>query len=194
MLAAGAGAAGAVTSGTLLARHVWPLLAREDLIPGTAPVLTLQREAWSDNSQRVRFAAIGDNGSGGRQAMAVATRLALTYEDLPYGLVVLLGDICYYGNFEKRFEDVFVRPLRPLIDAGVTFELAIGNHDTDVSYSDAGLEEIEAELRLLCTPGRYYTTTHCPVDFFYLDSSVPGVFGRGAPEQWDWLDAALASS
>jgi hypothetical protein len=32
------------------------------------------------------------------------------------------------------------------------------------------------------------------VDFFYLDSSVPGVFGDGAAQQWEWLDDALADS
>src|SRR3712207_882539 len=64
-----------------------------------------------------------------------------TYEETPFGLVALLGDICYYGRFEERFDDVFRRPMTPLIDAGVAFELAIGNHDSDVSYSDSGLEE-----------------------------------------------------
>jgi 3',5'-cyclic AMP phosphodiesterase CpdA len=32
------------------------------------------------------------------------------------------------------------------------------------------------------------------VDFFFLDSSVPGLYGPDAPEQLDWLDDALASS
>lgn len=194
LLAAGAGVAGSIGSTALLAGHIWPLLNREDLIPGTPPSLTLAPRAWTETGDRVRIAAIGDNGSGGRHAMAVAERLALTYQQLPYGLVVLLGDICYYGNFEKRFNDVFMRPFRPLIEAGVGFELAVGNHDTDLDYSDEGLEEIEAELRLLGTPSRYYSTTHGPVDLFYLDSSVPGVFGAGGPEQWDWLDAELARS
>ena len=72
--------------------------------------------------------------------------------------------------------------MAPLIDAGVGFELAIGNHDTDLRHSDEGLEEIEAELRLLGTPSRYYSTTHGPADFFFLDSSVPGVFGPGASD------------
>ena len=112
----------------------------------------------ADTADHVTFAALGDNGSGGRQAMAVAERMAETYRERPFGLVALLGDICYYGNFADRFDDVFRRPMRPLIDAGVGFELAIGNHDADLHHSDEGLEEIEAELRLLGTPGRYYTT------------------------------------
>ena len=193
-LAAGGGAVGAAATGALLGGYVWPLLDKEDLIPGNPPQIELPPEAWTTTPERVRFAAIGDNGSGGRQAMAVAERMAETYLQAPFGLVALLGDISYYGNFADRYDDVFARPMRPLIDAGVGFELAIGNHDRDLRHSDEGLEEIEAELQLLGTPSLYYTTTHGPADFFFLDSSVPGVFGPGASTQWEWLDDTLAAS
>nr|MDQ3643478.1 metallophosphoesterase [Actinomycetota bacterium] len=149
---------------------------------------------WPTSPDTLRFAAIGDNGSGGRQAMAVASRMADTYGRTPFGLVALLGDISYYGNLEDRFEDVFARPMRPLVDAGVGFELAIGNHDAALGHSEEGLAQIEAELRLLGTPALYYKTTHGPVDFFYLDSSTPGLFGADASAQREWLDDALASS
>jgi 3',5'-cyclic AMP phosphodiesterase CpdA len=193
-LASGLGAAGALAAGVTLGRGVWPLLAEEDLVPGGPPDANLAAEAWRTTADRVSFAAVGDNGSGGRQAMAVAERMAETYRARPFGLVALLGDICYYGSFEDRYEDVFRRPMTPLIEAGVSFELAIGNHDVDLHHSDEGLAEIEAELRLLGTPGRYYTSSHGPADFFYLDSSVPGVFGDEGSAQLEWLDDALASS
>ena len=77
-LAAGGGALGAVASGVLLGDYVWPLLDQEDLIPGTPPDIEAATPAWTTTADRLRFAAIGDNGSGGRQAMAVATRLAET--------------------------------------------------------------------------------------------------------------------
>lgn len=193
-LAAAGGAVGAAASGSLLARHVWPLLNKEDLVPGRAPKADLRPEAWPTGRDRLRFAALGDNGSGGRQAMAVAESMAETYRAQPFELITLLGDICYYGNFAKRYEDVFRRPMGPLLEAGVGFELAIGNHDAALRHSDEGIEEIEAELRLLGTPSRYYTTRHGPADLFYLDSSVPGVFGPGSSTQWEWLDDMLASS
>jgi 3',5'-cyclic AMP phosphodiesterase CpdA len=193
-LAAGLGVVGTAAAGVTLAKGVWPLLAEEDLVPGEPPGVDLAREAWRTTTDRVSFAALGDNGSGGRQAMAVAERMAETYRDRPFGLVALLGDICYYGNFADRYHDVFRRPMSPLIDAGVTFELAIGNHDSALRHTDEGLSEIEAELRLLGTPGRYYASSHGPADFFYLDSSVPGVFGDEASTQLEWLDDALASS
>ena len=193
-LAAGGGAVGAVASGIALGGHVWPLLTKEDLVPGAAPELVLEPEAWESAPDRVRFAAIGDNGSGGRQAMAVARQMAATYGVAPFSFVSLLGDICYYGSFEERYHDVFQRPMLPLLDAGVSFELAIGNHDDDLRHTDEGTEEIEAELRLLETPNAYYRTSHGPVDLFYVDSSVPGVFGPDSKTQWEWLDDELAAS
>ncbi len=194
LLAAGGGVLGAAVAGASLGGYVWPLLTREDLIPGAAPDIELQARAWTTTPDRLRFAAIGDNGSGGRQAMAVAERMAQTYQHTPFGLVALLGDISYYGNFAERYAEVFARPMAPLIAAGVGFELAIGNHDRDLRHSDEGLEEIEAELRLLGTPSLYYSKTHGPAEFFFLDSSVPGVFGPDSSTQWEWLDDSLASS
>jgi 3',5'-cyclic AMP phosphodiesterase CpdA len=193
-LAASVGVVGAAATGSWMIGSVWPQLASEDLVPGEAPDITLTPNAWSTTADHVSFAVVGDNGSGGRQAMAVAERMARTYDRTPYEFVAHLGDICYYGNFEDRFEDVFSRPMKPLIDAGVQFELALGNHDPDLDHTDEGLEEIEAELRLLGTPSRYYTTTRGPVDLFYLDSSVPGLFGRDSSEQLEWLEDSLASS
>jgi hypothetical protein len=144
LLASGLGAVGTVAAGVTLARGVWPVLAQEDLVPGQPPRTALTPESWQTTADHVSFAVLGDNGSGGRQAMAVAERMAQTYRETPFGLVALLGDICYYGNFEDRYHDVFRRPMTPLIDAGVGFELAIGNHDADLHHSDEGLAEIEA--------------------------------------------------
>jgi hypothetical protein len=190
-IAGGLGTVGAVAVGGLLVNQAWPLLAREDLIPGTPSEATLTPNAWEETPDRLVFTAIGDNGSGGRQAMAVAGQMAETYALRPYGLVCLLGDICYYGSITERFHDVFEEPMEPLIEAGVRFELSIGNHDGDLDASGSSLEEIEAELALLGTPARYYTTSHGPVDFFYLDSNEPDLLGR---EQLDWFDAALEAS
>ena len=192
-IAGGLGVTGAVGTGVALDR-AWSLFAREDLISGAAPSVDLVPRAWTSTPDQVSFAAVGDTGSGGRQAAAVAERMALTYRDAPFGLVAMLGDICYYGSVKDRFHDVFIRPMSPLIDAGVTFELAVGNHDGGLHYSDASLEEIDAQLDRLGTPARYYVSRHGPAEFFYLDSSEPGFFEDGALTQLEWLDDHLASS
>ena len=194
LLAGAMGAAGLVISSSVVGKSILPILQREDLIPGVGPRIDLARHAWNDSEDHLSFAAIGDNGSGGRQAFAVATQMAQAYRQQPFGLVSMLGDICYYGSIDERFVDVFVEPLGPLVDAGVGFELAVGNHDGALFLAEPRLHEIEARLDLLGTPGRYYTTTHGPVDFFYLDTSTSALFGPTADEQLTWLEEALAAS
>src|SRR5690606_37801003 len=193
-LGAALGAAGTVATGVGLGGYVLPLLAREDLIPGQPPDIVLRPRAWTTTDDRVSFVAVGDNGSSGRQAMAVARQMAETYQRRPYGNVVLLGDISYYGRFEDRYANVFVRPMGPLLDAGVSFDIAIANHDEGLRHSDEGFAEIESEIRLLHTPGRHYDRRLGPVHLFLLDSSRPGLFGPGSSEQLVWLDDTLASS
>lgn len=193
MLAGGLGAVGALATGGVV-NEAWRLISREDLVPGEAVERVVEPGRWKTTASHLSFAAIGDNGSGGRQAMAVADRMAQTYEESPFGLVSLLGDICYYGSIDDRFEDVFLRPMHPLIRAGVAFELAVGNHDGGLHLTDASLHEIESTLELLGTPARYYTSSHGPADFFYLDSSTPLILGEAGAEQVAWLDDALASS
>jgi 3',5'-cyclic AMP phosphodiesterase CpdA len=86
--------------------------------------------------------------------------------------VLLAGDISYYGSIDDRWQDVFVRPYRPLIDAGVRWELAIGNHEITEKHSPDAAAEIAAQLRRLGKPGTYYVARHGPA----------------------WLDEALAAS
>ena len=193
-LASGLGTVGAVAAGFLLFDQAWPLLAREDLIPGKPSEATLTPNAWSETPDHLVFAALGDNGTGGRQAVAVADQMAETYALRPYGLVCLLGDISYYGSIQDRFHDVFEEPFEPLIEAGVRFELSIGNHDGTRYPASGSVAEVDQVLALLGTPGRYYTTSHGPVDFFYLDSNEPGRCDGGSAEQLDWFEEALGTS
>ena len=190
LIAGGVGLVASAATGGLLTLS-WRQLAREDLIPGEPPTLQLEPNGWATTHDRLTFAVIGDNGSGGRQAVAVAEQMARSYEDDPFGLVCLLGDICYYGPIARRFDDVFARPMRPLIDAGVRFELAVGNHDGGLFLGDERLSEVEETLALLGTPARYYTVRRGPADFFYLDSET---LARPTPDgirQLEWLDDAL---
>jgi hypothetical protein len=107
---------------------------------------------------------------------------------------LLAGDISYYGAIEDRYEDVFVRPYRPLIDAGVEWELAIGNHEIEEKRSDDAAAEIEAQIQRFGKPNTFYTVTHGPMDVFVLDSSTPAANGEKAEEQLIWLEQALAES
>lgn len=165
---------------------------REDLIPGRATEIAL-RPRWTVTDDQLSFAVLGDNGSGGQQAMAVAEQMALSYRDEPFGLVALLGDIFYYGHISERFGDVFEKPMRPLIDAGVQFELAVGNHDGELFWRE-GVPDVEATLELLGTPSRYYSVERGPAELFYLDSGPLGLLGEDGGTHLAWLDEALGAS
>jgi hypothetical protein len=182
--------AGGTTRAFLLERLRWG----EDFFPGTPPQVTLEPRAWTTTADSIAFGVLGDNGSGGRNQMDVARQMAHTYERTPYGLVLLAGDISYYGSIDDRWQEVFVEPYRPLIDAGVEWELAIGNHELSEKKSDRAAEEIEAQLQRFGKPGTYYSSRHGPMEVFVLDSSIPLATGEGGPEQVAWLERALAAS
>jgi 3',5'-cyclic AMP phosphodiesterase CpdA len=120
--------------------------------------------------------------------------MAITYQQSPYGLVLLAGDISYYGSIDDRWEEVFVEPYKPLIDAGVEWELAIGNHEISEKKSDYAVEEIQAQIRRFGKPGTYYVASHGPMDVFVLDSTIPLSTGEGGPEQIAWLEEQLQAS
>ena len=195
LLALGAGAGIAAAGGAFARAWLWEKLRwAEDFLPGEPPDVALVPEAWTTTADEVTFAVLGDNGSGGRNAMDVARAMATAYQHTPYGLVLLAGDISYYGSIDDRWQDVFVRPYRPLIDAGVRWELAIGNHEITEKHSPDAAREIAAQLRRLGKPGTFYVASHGPVDVFVLDSSTPAVTGEKATAQIAWLDDALAAS
>ena len=195
LLALGAGAGVAAAGGAFARAWLWEKIRwTEDFLPGEPPDVSLVPGAWTTTDDEITFAVLGDNGSGGRNAMAVARAMATAYQQTPYGLVLLAGDISYYGSIDDRWQDVFVRPYRPLIDAGVRWELAIGNHEITEKRSPDAAREIAAQLRRLGKPGTFYVAPHGPVDVFVLDSSTPAVTGERATAQIAWLDTALAAS
>lgn len=166
----------------------------EDFLPGTPPDIALPPGAWRTSRRSVTFAVLGDNGSGGRNQMDVARQMAQTYLQTPYGLVLLAGDVSYYGSIDDRYDEVFLQPYRPLIDAGVQWELAIGNHEIAEKKSPDAIAEIQAQVRRFGKPGTYYSQVHGPMEVFVLDTTIPLFTGEGAAEQLRWLEEALAAS
>ena len=78
----------------------------------------------------LRFAVIGDTGRGDRHQYMTAAKMIEWRQWFDYSFVLMLGDNIYGDSgspeaYAQRFE----RPYKPLIDAGVPFYAAIGNHD-----------------------------------------------------------------
>src|SRR5437667_9331001 len=90
----------------------------------TAPDIHLPLEAKS-----VRFAVIGDSGTGEHAQYEVAQRMELYRETVNFDFVIMLGDNIYGGHRPQDFRKKFEMPYHTLLDAGVKFYASLGNHD-----------------------------------------------------------------
>lgn len=77
----------------------------------------------------LRFAVIGDAGRGDRHQYLTAAKMIEWRQWFDYSFVLMLGDNIYAAGSPEDYAQRFERPYKPLIDAGVPFYAAIGNHD-----------------------------------------------------------------
>ena len=129
----------------------------------------------------VRFAVIGDSGTGGSAQLRVAQRLAEARAGFPFEFSLMLGDNLYGGEAPSDVADKFERPYKPLLDAGVKFYAALGNHD-DPNQRFYKPFNMNGE--------RYYSfkPAEGSVRFFALDSNYMD------QAQVAWLEKELAAS
>jgi predicted MPP superfamily phosphohydrolase len=127
----------------------------------------------------VRFAVIGDMGTGDAPQYQTAQKLIDSRVAFPYDFVIMLGDNIYGGSKSKDFEQKFQVPYKPLLDAGVPFYACLGNHDNPN-------ERLYKPFNM--NGESYYTYKKGNVRFFVLDSNYMD------PKQLAWLDSQLKSS
>ena len=129
----------------------------------------------------VKFAVIGDTGTGDRHQLAVARQLAVYRGRFPFEFVIMMGDNLYGGNSAKDYDKKFAIPYKPLTDAGVKFYASLGNHD-DPSERFYKPFNMGGE--------RYYSfkPANSSVRFFALDSNYMD------DKQLAWLDKELIAS
>ena len=141
----------------------------------SAPVTALPNKAGS-----LKFAVLGDFGTGDRTQMELAQQMAAVHNRFKYELVVLVGDNIYGSERPQDFKRKFEDPYKPLLDAGVKFYAALGNHDA----------REQRYYKLFNMDGRlYYSFSPKPdVRFFVLESTYP------VPEQIAWLEKELQTS
>ena len=77
----------------------------------------------------VKFAVIGDTGTGDSHQLAVAKQLTDARAKFPFDFVIMMGDNLYGGNSAKDYDKKFEMPYKPLLDGGVKFYASLGNHD-----------------------------------------------------------------
>src|SRR6185295_11173323 len=75
----------------------------------------------------VKFAVIGDNGTGESAEYQIADKLVASHDKFPFGFVLMMGDNLYGGESAKDFTQKFEKPFMGLLDRGVKFYAALGN-------------------------------------------------------------------
>lgn len=150
------------------------VLAALEASPAAAQDITLPRRPRS-----IRFAVIGDAGTGDRPAYETAARITAAHQKFPFTFAILLGDNLYGSERPQDFERKFSRPYQALLDAKVEFYAALGNHD----------DQNQRFYKPFNMGGeRYYTFRKGNVRFFVVDSNYLD------PDQVKWLDQQLGAS
>src|SRR5438445_7548844 len=73
----------------------------------------------------VRFAVIGDMGTGLKPQYETAAQMMKWHEKFPFEFVLMLGDNLYGHQRPDDFKKKFEQPYQPLLDAGVKFYAAL---------------------------------------------------------------------
>jgi hypothetical protein len=130
----------------------------------------------------VKFAVLGDTGTGGSDQVALGKVMHSYRMKFPFEFAILLGDNLYGGESPRDYARKFEIPYKPLIDGGVKFYAALGNHD-DPNQRMYKLFNMNGE--------RYYSFKPSligGVRFFAIDSNYVD------PQQVQWLEKELAAS
>jgi len=149
-----------------------PTRADTPLPAGTAPPLSMPQIRGG-----TVFAVMGDSGSGDVSQRDVAQAM-ITYFDTArrFSFVLMLGDNLYHDDYNGEF----LRPYKSLLDRGVKFYAALGNHDRDL--------EIHFKPFNMNDQDRY-TFDEGNARFAALNSNHPA-----DPAQIQWLDGAFANA
>jgi predicted MPP superfamily phosphohydrolase len=123
-----------------------------------------------------KFAVLGDSGSGDSGQFDLAKQMASVHRQFPFELVAMVGDNFYGSQRAADRLKKFDVPYKPLLDAGVRFQAALGNHDEldTIDYPPFNM-----------SGHRYYTYVRRDVRFFVLDTNL-----LDAP-QMRWFESAL---
>jgi 3',5'-cyclic AMP phosphodiesterase CpdA len=143
------------------------------------PALRAQQVTLGKLPQSLKVAIIGDNGTGDRPQYEVGERMWAARAAFPYDTVLMVGDNLYGRQEAQDFVAKFEKPYERLIQAGVQFFAALGNHDR---------QDNRFYARFSMNGERYYTFTREGVRFVVLDTNMLD------PKQLAWADATLAAA
>ena len=146
--------------------------------------LALPKKAGS-----LRFAVMGDVGRGDRAQYDTANEMARWHQRFDFSFVLMLGDNIYAEGTPEEYAARFERPYKALLDRGVTFHAALGNHDPpgQTYYTPFNMGG-HRYYSLRKSAGPPLPGARTTVDFFALDTVILD------EEQIVWLRRMLAAS
>lgn len=129
----------------------------------------------------LRFAVIGDNGTGDKPEYDVGGKLTAVHAMWPFDFVLMMGDNLYGGETPRDFQNKFEKPYQALLSSGVKFYATLGNHDDPAR---------QVPYKPFNMGGKHYYTFKPKegVRFFSLDSNYMD------KTQLDWFEKELKSS
>ena len=136
-------------------------------------------------NDKIRFAVIGDWGTGDRDEIGVANQIFAAHQRKPFDFVISAGDNIYPNGNPRYFGKNFERPFANLLKDRVKFYAVLGNHDVEEGRQD------QCQYSLFNMGGRNYykiDTGNGLAEFFMLDSND---FGGS---QIAWLENSLSAS
>jgi hypothetical protein len=155
-----------------------PVVAAGRIGPDLSPV--------KHRGNLTRFIVYGDAGSGREPQYELAREMERVRALTDFRFAVSVGDNIYPSGDIKTIKSRFEKPYRGLLESGVEFYTALGNHDIQTNNG-------EDQIAYFHMPGRWYSFRRGDVEFFVLDSNQSGLI-TFAFEQLRWLSAALSRS
>ena len=152
-----------------------------------APVTSALTLPLKDGS--VRFAVMGDTGDGSPEQYAVAKQMVAVRNEFPFDFVIMVGDNIIGADAPVDMRTKFETPYKPLLDAGVVFQAALGNHDNPNQrlYKPFNMGG-ERYYTFRASKGGVSKLTEGGVRFFAIDTDYLD------KPQLDWLEKELSSS
>jgi predicted phosphodiesterase len=171
-------------------RELPPDVVRRSIVEVTELRPAAGALAWGTKRGSVRFAVIGDSGRGDGPQNDIAREMGRWRQRFPFDFVLMLGDNIYDSHTPEDYAAKFERPYQTLLDAGVTFHAAIGNHDDSAQiyyqqFNMGGQRYHSFRRSEMSLEGGL---TGAGVRFFALDSRS---FDQ---DQLDWLGTELEDS
>lgn len=136
-------------------------------------------------NDKIRFAVIGDWGTGDQHQIGVARQMVASHQRTPFDFVISAGDNIYPNGSGRYFSRNFEQPFANLLKDRVKFYAVLGNHDVEDGRQD------QCQYSLFNMGGQNYYKIERGnglAEFFMLDSNDFGA------TQTTWLENSLRDS